>query len=80
MFRRLLVAVALFACTLPPAAITIAAPPPMGVEAIYAEFDYYSDSTYTTLVGQGIRTCNNRFAMQWGVKSEYIQSPYSEPC
>lgn len=85
MIRRLLVA-ALFACTMiAPAAVTTATPTPAVPPRTTWDnnhmyyYDYYSDSTYTQLVGQAWRRCNLEYVMMWGQETPYMS--YSmEPC
>lgn len=67
--RRLLLALAL---SFPLAATFLAAPP--SAQAVFSrcgnEFYYYSDSTYTNLVGYEVWDCNCTYS-SWGSRTVY---------
>lgn len=78
-YRRL-VALLLLVGTMTPAAVVTAAPPPPSVQAGYMyDYYYYSDNTYTTLVGHGYRNCSLQYTLHWGQITSYYAS-YREPC
>jgi hypothetical protein len=65
--RRLLLALAL---VLTLAATFLAAPGPIRADRCGNEFYYYSDATYTDLVGYEVYDCNC-FHSSWGVRTVY---------
>lgn len=81
--RRRLVVLALLLGTLTPAASMSAAPAPsvpIGVHAGYiTEYYYYTDSTYTTLVGYSMTGCNPSEGYSWGQVTAYKET-VREPC
>lgn len=40
--------------------------------------EYYSDATYTTLVGGFVRNCHGIY--RWGQRTDYQIVSYDEPC
>ncbi|HEY0737357.1 MAG TPA: hypothetical protein VGD69_20740 [Herpetosiphonaceae bacterium] len=78
MIRRLFVAALFALMIITPAAVTTAAPvpaapPPVTVETAYMYYyDYWSDSSYTTLVGQAWRQCDLTYRMMWGQETPYM--------
>lgn len=62
------------------AALTTAATVAYALPQYAITFNYYSDATYTTLVGEGHRDCRNNLHMFWGEKTAYPAEKYVENC
>ncbi|HEY0739264.1 MAG TPA: DUF6289 family protein [Herpetosiphonaceae bacterium] len=60
----------------PPAALTTQAATAQQFEWTYY---YYSDATYTTMVGYWHDACNNAYDYSWGVQTQYYRYGYG-PC
>jgi len=43
-------------------------------------FYFYSDASYTTIVGEGHRDCRNNLHMYWGQQTRYLVPRDEEPC
>lgn len=81
--RRLLVVFALLLGLLLPAGLTTAAPRlsdinTLGGPQYFIRKTYYSDATYSVVVGYHEKLCNGTFE-QYGIVTEYVE-PYLEAC
>ena len=59
-------------------AAPLAATPAAATAVAGINIEYYSDATYTTLVGAFVRNCNGVY--RWGQITEYQIVSYDEPC
>lgn len=60
------------------AAPAMATPPTAAAAAVGYTIEYYSDATYSELVGEFVRNCNGVYS--WGRRTAYAITYYDEPC
>ena len=72
--------VAVIACAMGSAvnAAPLVAAPAAATAVAGINIEYYSDATYTTIVGAFVRNCHGIY--RWGQITEYQIVSYDEPC